>query len=319
MGSLIPVWTRALRQERLDLSFSSSGAHVTRIMERPGLWMDETQRTALARDLTMVAARSLPAGSLNYGVFAGDAEALQRSVITLISDRTTGRPVAFNALAIMDVTLHGTRVDVVHLGLVMVDPEARSQGLSWLLYGFTCILLFVRNQLRPLWISNVTQVPAIVGMVSETFSDVFPRPLAPTRRSFAHLVLARQIMSHHRHVFGVGSDAGFDDTRFVITNAYTGGSDELKKSFEAAPKHRQPDYNAFCASELDYVRGDDLLQIGRMDLEAARRYLAQDVPRESLPGALLALGFVALTRLLLPLIYWFSADRPWGDLRARRP
>jgi hypothetical protein len=207
----------------------------------------------------------------------------------------------------------------VHLGLVMVDPEARSQGLSWLLYGFTCILLFVRNQLRPLWISNVTQVPAIVGMVSETFSDVFPRPLAPTRRSFAHLVLARQIMSHHRHVFGVGSDAGFDDTRFVITNAYTGGSDELKKSFEAAPKHRQPDYNAFCASELDYVRGDDLLQIGRMDLEAARRYLAQDVPRESLPGALLALGFVALTRLLLPLIYWFSADRPWGDLRARRP
>lgn len=28
--------------------------------------------------------------------------------------------------------------------------------------------------MRPLWVSSVTQVPAVVGMVSETFSQVFP-------------------------------------------------------------------------------------------------------------------------------------------------
>ena len=40
----------------------------------------------------------------------------------------------------------------------MVDPDARSRGFSWVLYGLTCVLLFVRNGLRPLYVSNVTQV-----------------------------------------------------------------------------------------------------------------------------------------------------------------
>jgi hypothetical protein len=99
------------------------------------------------------------------------------------------------------------------------------------LYGLTCFLLFVRNQFRPLWISNVTQVPAVVGMVSEMFSDVWPYPDAD-RRTLNHVLMARRIMAGHRHVFGVGEDAEFDETRFVITNAYTGGSDNLKKTWD---------------------------------------------------------------------------------------
>jgi hypothetical protein len=61
-------------------------------------------------------------------------------------------------------------------------------------------------------------------------------------------------MRRHRAVFGVGDEAGFDEARFVITNAYTGGSDALKKSLETAPRHRGERYNAFCARELDYER-----------------------------------------------------------------
>ena len=59
-------------------------------------------------------------------------------------------------------------------------------------------------------------------------------------------------MRRHRRVFGVGEDAGFDEARFVITNAYTGGSDNLKKSFDVAPKHRDEAYNDFCREQLDY-------------------------------------------------------------------
>jgi hypothetical protein len=137
--------------------------------------------------------------------------------------RSDGRPVAFNALAIIDLDLGDGPTEVLHLGLVMVDPDLRSRGLSWILYGLTCVLLFFRNQMRPLWVSNVTQVPAIVGMVSETFSDVRPMPERPRESSLRHVLLARAIMRDHRHVFGVGEDAGFDEDRMVITNAYTGG------------------------------------------------------------------------------------------------
>jgi hypothetical protein len=158
-------------------------------------------------------------------------------------------------------------------------------------------------------------VPAVAGMVAETFSDVFPGPDPSARRSFEHLLLARQIMARHRSAFGVGEEAGFDEARFVIANAYTGGSDALKKTFAAAPKHRREDFNEFCARELDYERGDDLLQIGRIDLAASRRYLLNDVPRGSLPGLLATLGFLVFQRVALPALYWFTADKPWGVLR----
>jgi hypothetical protein len=161
-------------------------------------------------------------------------------------------------------------------------------------------------------------VPAIVGMVSESFSDVFPRPAPDARRSFEHLALAREIMARHRHVFGVGSEAGFDEDRFVITNAYTGGSDNLKKSFDDAPKSRDAVYNEFCRRELDYRRGDDLLQLGRLDLTTAQRFVVKDVPRRSLPAVASTLAVVSLNRLILPLLYWLSADRPWGILRPAR-
>jgi len=268
--------------------------------------------------LRTIAGKTLPAGSLTYGIFSGERERLARAIVTLISDEATGRPIAFNALSVMSVELDGEPEQVTHLGLVMIDPDVQGQGLSWVLYGLTTLVLFARDGLRPKWISNVTQVPAVFGMVCDTFSDVFPSPHAGARRSFAHLQLARGIMREHRAVFGVGGEAGFDETRFVITDAYTGGSDALKKTYDAAPKHRDEQYNAFCARELDYARGDDVLQLGRVDLAGARRYLQRDVPAGSLPALLAASAVLALQRLILPVVHWFDDARPFGTLRPWR-
>jgi hypothetical protein len=124
-------------------------------------------------------------------------------------------------------------------------------------------------------------------------------------------------MRQHRGVFGVSEQAGFDEARFVITDSYTGGSDALKKPFDAAPKHRDEQINAFCARELDYARGDDLLQIGRIDLPAARRYLLGDVPPGSLPALLATSAALALQRLVLPLAHWMDDGRAFGVLRPR--
>jgi GNAT superfamily N-acetyltransferase len=279
---------------------------------------DPAERAALVHDLRAVAAVSLPAGDLDYGVFREDSGALDRAVITIIHERRTGKPVAFNALALLDVEHRGQPDIVTHLGLVLIDPEARGKGFSWALYGLTTLLLFARNQLRPFWISSVTQVPAVVGLVCEGFSGVYPAPGPEAVRRFDHLALARQIMRHHRAAFGVSEDAPFDETRFVIQDAYRGGSDHLKKRFADAPKHRDQAYNDFCAAMLDYDRGDDVLQVGAMNLVAARRYLTQDVPRHSLPALAAAAVLLIVQRMMLPVVYWFSADRHWGRLRPWR-
>jgi hypothetical protein len=313
---MIGTALRSLGRRHLDISFRSGRDLTVRIVERPGLWMDTAELAALTADLRTVAARTLPAGDLTYGVFAGDRTRMEQTVVTLVR-RNDGEPVAFNALAVMTLETLPQPTEVLHLGLVMVDPGLRSRNLSFLLYGLTCFLLVLRRQFRPIWVSNVTQVPAVVGMVTTMFSDVWPAPpgRGAPRRTLSHLILARAIMAGHRHVFGVGPEAGFDEARFVITDAYTGGSDDLKKSFETAPHHRDGAFNDFCMRELDYGRGDDLLQLGRMDLAAISRYLAREVPPSRLAGVLAAGAMVLTGKLVLPVLHWFDAGRDWSILR----
>ncbi|MBF6987835.1 hypothetical protein [Cupriavidus sp. IK-TO18] len=309
---------RRIRQRLryLDLTLNASRSVRIRVVERPGLWMDSARLDAMLAQMRGVVRRGI-GKDLDYGVLSGDPERLRRAVVTLLYDRDSGHPIAFNALSIMPIEVRGRPVEAIHLGLVMVDPGYRTQGLSWVLYGLTCILLFFRRGLRPIWISNVTQVPAIIGKVAEVFVTAYPNPFAQSRRSFEHLSVAREIMKSHRHVFGVDADAGFDEARFVITDAYRGGSDNLKKTFDAAPKHRDERVNALCQRELDYQRGDDFLQVARLDLASARKYLLREVPRDSLPAILSQVAFLALGRIVLPLVHWLNPREPMGDLRAR--
>jgi hypothetical protein len=316
---MLPLWK--LARKHLDLELATSREIRTRIVERPGLWMRKEELRALVADLRAIAATVLGERELDYGVLTGDPDRLSHCVITLLHDRSSGRPVAFNALSILPVRLRGRDEEVLHLGLVMVDPGYRSRGMSWVLYGLTCMLLLFRNQLRPIWVSNVTQVPAIVGMVAESFADVFPRPEGPeggARRSHDHLVLARGIMARHRGAFGVGPEAGFDFDRFVITDAYTGGSDHLKKSFDEAPQHRDPRYGEMCRQALDYGRGDDFLQLGRVSLASARRYLLRSVPPRSMPAVAASYAFAFLGSFVLPVVHWLSPGKPMGELRPWR-
>ena len=65
-------------------------------------------------------------------------------------------------------------------------------------------------------------------------------------------------------------------------------------------------------------RGDDVLQLGRIDLAGARRYLQREVPAGSLPALLAASAVLALQRLVLPVMHWMDDTRAFGTLRPRR-
>jgi hypothetical protein len=301
----------------LDLTLRGSRDVIVRVIERPGLWMQPSDQEELVAQLREVVQRSI-GKDLDYGILQGDTERLRQSIVTLLYDKASGRAIAFNALTIMPIELRGRRIEAIHLGLVMVDPTFRTQGLSWVLYGLTCVLIFFRRGLRPLWISNVTQVPAIIGKVAQVFVSAYPNPFEATRRTFEHLSVAREIMTHHRQVFGVGTEAGFDEDRLVITDAYTGGSDNLKKTFEQAPKHRDERVNLLCERELNYQRGDDFLQIARLDMPSVRRYLLREVPNESLLAVAYQVAFLFAANIVLPLLHWLTPGEPMGELRARR-
>ncbi len=125
-------------------------------------------------------------------------------------------------------------------------------------------------------------------------------------------------MARHRHVFGVGPAAGFDEERFVITDSYTGGSDHLKKPFADATPHRQAVFNEACRRGLDYERGNDFLQIGQVNLQATQGYLLKEVPKDSLAGVAVQLAFLFLASLVAPGLRWFTPNEPTEELRAWR-
>jgi hypothetical protein len=284
------------------------------VLERPGLWLSLDQQRQLIADMRHVVA-SLGVGELPYGLLAGESPNLDRAILTLIEVRATGEPVAFNAMQALECTLRGAPVEVIHIGLTVVDPRFHGRGLAWILSGFTTFLLFVKNGLQPYWISSVSQVPAAVGMLCEGAAHVYPCLPEGGRRTFEHVVLARQLMLRHRAAFGVGEDARFDAERFVICNAYTGGSDHLKKRWDDAPRHRDERYNAFCRRELDYDRGDDFLQLGQVNLFSLWRYLAHFLPRDAWALALSRFGFVLADAVALPMLQWLRPRHPMGDLR----
>ncbi len=305
-----------LRRAYINLRLNSSLTTYTRVIERPGLWMSEEEKKILLQDLKTVV-QTMSVGDLDYGVLNGNSETLNQVVVTVIYDKESQKPFAFNALTLMSCLIRGKPETVVHLGLVVVDPNYRAKGLSWVLYGLTTFLLFFKNAFRPVWISNVTQVPSVLGNVAEGFDKVFPNPLLKTRRSYDHLVLGREIMTKHRAVFGVGTEAEFDEEHFVIKNSYTGGSDNLKKTFDQTAKHRNQIFNHFCQEQLDYVRGDDILQLGQMNMKTYYQYMIHTIPKDSFLTIIYKMVFTLIELSFIPVVQWFTVDQQMGVLRPR--
>ncbi len=286
-----------------------------RVIERPAYSLPEEELVKLREDLKRVVKKSIPKENLDYGIFSETSDAFKTSIITIIYRQEDNFPIAFNSLSWIPCKLRGKDEDLLHLGLVVIDPDVREGGLSWILYGLTTILLFVRKKLKPIWISNVTQVPAIIGKVSQSFDGVYPTPANIGKPPFIHLWIVRQIMESKRHVFGVGPDAEFDFDKFIIKNSYTGGSDHLKKKFTEAQPHRDATYNDFCKDNLDYERGDDFIQIGQLNLNMTKDFLLKSVPKKSMLRIAVSLFFISIQSVLSPVLLWLDSQHKYGDLR----
>jgi len=254
------------------------------VYDRPGRWMDDAQLARLQDDLWLVA-RASDLGGLNYGVFLRDRQPFTNRVVVVGRDRRTGAITGFNAMPQLEIEVEGRPVTVLHLGLLVIHPAFRRRGLQGLLYVLGAFYAYRRIPGRPAWISSVTEVPAVFGAVAEQLRDPYPHHDRRAPPSEMHRQVAQAVFDRHRHEFGTGQNARFDSDRFVITGSYDGGSDALKKTFDSAPKHRNPAVNDFCAAQLDYQRGDDFLQVGLLDGSVMSRWLEQRVPAQLRPTA----------------------------------
>ena len=171
------------RTERMrglvDLRVRIRGDCDFRLIERPGLRLDDHELQRLLADLRGVADRSVPGSRLRYGVLSGDRRRFDDAVLAIVYDRGTDEAIGFNVMSLLEVVLNGRPTHVLHAGLCIVDPRHRSRGLCLALTAAPAVLAFLRNRLVPLWITNVTQVPAAAGVFATSLERVYPAPGVP--------------------------------------------------------------------------------------------------------------------------------------------
>jgi hypothetical protein len=296
-------------KDYLYFAFNLNKEFLVQFWECPGLFLSEEELGKLVEDLREVARDGQDGKPVPlYGVLAGEKADLDRRVITVVRSRETGQAIAFGAMLHMDLQIANQAERVTHLGLTFIAPAAQRKRISHVLYGLANFLLFFKGGMRRSWVSNVTQVPTVVGLVASHYDHVFPSPYPGARQSFHHLQMARAIMRDYRAGFGVGEEAGFDEDRQVITNAYTGGSDDLKKTYQESPKYKDELVNDFCNDELDYERGDDFLQLGNWGMSTTIRFLRLKMPEGALSTLLFQGATLLVVGLFAPALRWFFID-----------
>lgn len=266
------------------------------IWECPGKWCDTLTINKILRDAREIAIAYHSGENIpEYGILSEGKDALTNRIITIGYDKNTKKPLGFSAQVYLDGEIGNRKIEILHLGLVYVIPEYQKKSLLGFLYILPSILILLKRRFRPIWISNVSQVPAVIGAVADYYQRVFPDPIEKARQTSLHKSLGEHIFKFHRKTFGVGEEAIYDSANHLILNAYTGGSDNLKKNYKKCALHREIKVNSFCHKMLNYERGDDVLQIGLLSGELVSRF----IKKRKLRYSKLFLFFFPLLKLFL--------------------
>ncbi|HTW92071.1 MAG TPA: hypothetical protein VMH22_10225 [bacterium] len=240
----------------------SSGRRL-RCFRFPGRWMAGSELDRLREDVRAVALARL--GTVpEYGVFLPGRAPWCNRVVTCLYDRD-GRAIAFSTVMAYALPVDGRVHQVFQLGLVVSDGRSRQSTIGSVYFWPLAYILALRG-FRQYWVASATMIPNIVGIFADAFVDVFPHYRRRRRPSPAVLAIARLLVSRHGAEFAAGPESRFDEETFAVSDGYIAAAAPLHKTWDQVAKHADPRCNELCRRVLDYQRGDDLLQIGRVNL-----------------------------------------------------
>lgn len=298
-------WSILIHPKTRFFELPLSSSMTFRMWDRPGEWCNDGQIVSLVNDLKTVVLNSKDKEIPEYGVLLGDREDMKTRLVSVVYKN--GEPIAFSAQAHVEFQVGLKVVRVLHLGLVYVDRSIRGSGLTGITYALPNVLLLLQSGLRSQWVSNVTQVPSIFGLVEDFYSEAYPNTTGAPQ-TFDHYLIAERLVRHHPEVFGVGRDCEYDPREQIIKNAYTGGSDNLKKTYEETVKSRNEKVNAIFKEKLDYGRGDDFIQLAILDYRLLFRFIGAKGVKSRLGLGLVNLGFLFFAALLVPIARWLIPE-----------
>ena len=239
--------------------------------DKPGTWMADESLSKLQSEIRKLGNACLPSIP-EYGVYSKNREAYNNRLISCIYKRSTNELIAFSAAFYWSYKsdIKNKKQEVIHLGLVLVHPDYRKRKLMYWLYHQPLTSYFLKGLCRTVYITSTTMDPVIVGSVSDGFNSVFPdyKIGYMTKPSTHYSEIAASFFKTQGKEIGMYEKASFDPDHFIIKGSSLGVCKSLMVRFEDAPKYRKEPCNQFCKKYLDYGNGDEIIQVGKINLRA---------------------------------------------------
>lgn len=236
----------------------------------PGRYMNEASRNKLVEEMLMVASECF-CEAPTYQALSGKKEELDRAVICTSRDES-GRLMGFCSALALPVDGVG---DVLHLGLTCVQPDARGMNLTHHLTSKLILKYLVKESLfKETWISNCACVLSSLGNVAMYFEALYPSPYGVEKPEHQHMTIAKAIDSHYRESIAINDEATFNSEKFVFEGSVDGTVFE-KDSNDERYHHRDPAMTQYYQDLLNFERGDEALQIGKVSLLTFPKYVVR--------------------------------------------
>ncbi len=245
---------------------------------RPGRTLAPSARAALVEELRKVTATSLSPVPC-YQVLDPDSGALDQAIISIA--RTADGRIAGFCSALLLPMRRGR--PVLHLGLTVVHPDHRGEGLTHkLLSRLIGTYLLRKRPIGGFWFTNVASVLSSLGNISLHFQDVHPSPFRHGPPSGRHTEIAWELALMHRRMTFLDPLAWFCPDTFIFRGG-NAGTVFAKTSRDARYHHRKSVLNDWFLGHLDLDAGDAQLQVGRVTLSGLLTYRLRSMARR-IPG-----------------------------------
>ncbi|KAH8807466.1 hypothetical protein F5884DRAFT_880559 [Xylogone sp. PMI_703] len=246
-----------------------------RLHYRPGQTLSRESLDALKKEIHALGSACLHPLPL-YQVFSPDPTAFDDKIIITAHQRIGDqkRLIAFTSAVLLDLNIEGVDDPVVHGGLTVIDPSQRQHGLPVQLFARLYVDLLQRYDRKIIWSTSISELPRTLVHFYTFVKDVYPSPDLPIP-SEIQLKIARTISEHHRSKMLIASSAIFEEDTFVFRGS---NSAEEAKCFRKKPNdksylHLNKVANEFYRDRLREDMGDEVLQVGCMELEHALKGL----------------------------------------------
>lgn len=236
----------------------------------PGKGLNDSDLNKLVTELKDVASLCFPE-TPDYQALTGKREELERAIITTARDKT-GNLKGFCSALVLPVESVG---NIFHTGLTCVHPSARGKKLTHKLTSKLLIKFLMKESLfKETWVTNCACVLSSIGNVALYFEDIYPSPFGAEVPTMTHINIAKAVDEKYRGPIAINDSAKFNLNTFVFEGSVEGTLFE-KDAEDQRFHHRNKKLTNYYKDLLDFERGDEVLQVGKVSMMTFPKYFAK--------------------------------------------